>query len=375
MSGRVGIFRLHLFKLSETFIANQANSLRRYRPTYIGRKIVGPIPLNASVVAKDNASMVEIGRMVILRDPCWETDLLNSRLNLIHAHFGIDGVYAIPLARRLGIPLVTTLHGIDATRSTSSFLTSIRPAFLNYALLGRQLTKSSSLFICVSDFIRREAKKKGFPPDKLKVHYIGVDTDKLMARADAGDNGLIVHVGRLVEKKGTVYLIRSMVRIRAAYPNAQLIVIGDGPLRSRLAEEAEVLGLGSSVRFLGALPNAEALRWVRKAAVMVVPSVTAGNGDAEGLGMVNLEASGQGVPIVASLSGGIPEAIKDAETGFLVPERDVEALAERISLLLGDVDLRHKMGRAGREFVRTNFDIRKQSEKLEQLYDSVLAQK
>lgn len=372
MRKAVGIFRLHLFKYSEPFILNQANWLTRYEPVYLGRKTVGSVPEGNRVITRDRASAIDVARMVLFRDPQWTRGLGNVKLDLIHAHFGIDGVYALPLARRLAVPLITTLHGIDATMSTSSLLSSIRPAFINYAMLSGRLRQYSTSFICVSDFIRRAALKKGFPSEKLVVHYTGIDVERLPARNAAGEDGLIVHVGRLVEVKGTKFLIRSMARIKAAHPNARLIVIGDGPLKYGLAKEATALGLGTSIRFLGALPNEETLSWIRKAAVLVVPSVTIANGYAEALGMVNLEASCQGVPVVASASGGIPEAIRDGETGFLVPERDIVGLAERISSLLRDAHLRFRMGSSGRQYMERKFDIRQQSECLERLYDSVL---
>lgn len=368
MKGTVGIFRLHLFKYSEPFVVNQAECLTRYEPIYLGRKIVGSPPESRRIIARDSASPVDVARMVLFRDPQWTKELGGIKLDLLHAHFGIDGVYALPLAKRLGIPLVTTLHGIDATLSTSSLLSSVRPALINYAILRNHLYQYSSYFICVSNFIRQAALKKGVPPEKLVVHYIGIDVETLRPRGDAGEDGLIVHVGRLVEVKGATYLLKAMARIKSAHKRARLLMIGDGPLKGPLAKEAAELELGSSVQFLGALSNEETLSWMRRAAVLVVPSITMANGYAEALGMVNLEAGSQGVPVVASASGGISEAISDGETGFLVPERSADALAERISLLLSNADLRVRMGEAGRRIMEKKFDIRKQSQALERLY-------
>jgi glycosyltransferase involved in cell wall biosynthesis len=123
------------------------------------------------------------------------------------------------------------------------------------------------------------------------------------------------------------------------------------------------------VKFAGALPHAAVLAWMRKAAMLVLPSVRTGTGREEGLGMVTLEAAATGLPVIGSRVGGIPEAVADGETGFLVPERDVAALAARIGALLGDAELRRRLGGQGRARVERLFDLGRQTAILETLYD------
>ena len=164
-------------------------------------------------------------------------------------------------------------------------LKSLRPALVNGVLFRRDLYRTSRLFLCVSEFIRKAAIARGYPVERLRVHYIGIDTSRLLARRRAEIGGLIVHVGRLVEKKGTHYLLQAFARLKPAFSDARLVIIGDGPLRTALETEARALGLGADCSFLGVQPNEEALRWVRKAAIMVVPSVTASDGDMEGFGI------------------------------------------------------------------------------------------
>jgi glycosyltransferase involved in cell wall biosynthesis len=112
---------------------------------------------------------------------------------------------------------------------------------------------------------------------------------------------------------------------------------------------------------------------MRKAAVLVLPSVRTASGREEGLGMVTLEAAALGVPVIGSDVGGIPEAVVEGETGFLVPSRDPEALAVRLADLLGSAELRARFGAAGRVRVEQTFDLQRQSEALEALYDEVRA--
>ena len=174
----------------------------------------------------------------------------------------------------------------------------------------------------------------------------------------------------LVEKKGAEYLIRAMAHVERAVPEARLVVVGDGPLRAPLEAEAGMLLQGA--RFLGRQPPAEVRAWMGRARVFCVPSVTATSGDREGFGVVFLEAQAMGTPVVSSRSGGIPESVADGETGFLLPERDVEGLAARITMLLSDGAAWEAMSQRGQDRVRSEFDTARLTRRLEALYDEVV---
>lgn len=124
--------------------------------------------------------------------------------------------------------------------------------------------------------------------------------------------------------------------------------------------------------FRGALPHSEVMKLMQDAIMLVQPSVKAKTGDSEGLGIVLLEASASGIPVVGTWHGGIPEAIIDGVTGFLVPERNASALAEKLLTLLSEDSLREKMGYAGRKMVEERFDIKNQSKILEDIYRRLL---
>ena len=122
----------------------------------------------------------------------------------------------------------------------------------------------------------------------------------------------------------------------------------------------------------GALPHAQVLAWMRRAAMLVLPSIRTATGRVEGLGMVLLEAAATSVPTIGTGLGGIPEGVIDGRTGFLVPERDAPALAARIDDLLDDSAGRRRMGAEARALVEQRFDLRRQTETLEELYDALL---
>jgi colanic acid/amylovoran biosynthesis glycosyltransferase len=371
----VAIFRHNLFKVSEPFITEQAHHLRRYRPLYVGRMRFGLPPDGASSLALEDlyrrCALPRIGWQMITGDPRPYLRLMQSeRPSLIHAHFGIEGVSALPVAAELKIPLVTTFHGFDATLKTRAMLGS--PAYFRYPLLRRKLARQGDLFLCASSFIRQKLLATGFPAARTHTHYIGVDCQAIRPREDLEERPVILHVARLVEVKGTRYLLRAFAGLARRFDGVQLVIIGDGPLRRRLQALAASLGVRDRVEFLGALPHADVLSWTRKAAMLVLPGIRTSTGREEGLGMVLLEAAATGLPIIGSRVGGIPECILDGRTGFLVPERDEHALAQRITELLDDPAKRHQMGLAGRALVERQFDIQRQTAALESLYDSLL---
>ena len=373
----VAIFRHNLFKISEPFIAEQAQRLRRYRPLYVGRMRFGLPPDGASSLALEDLykrfALPRIGWQMITGNMRPYLRLMESqRPSLIHAHFGIEGVYALPLAVRLKIPLVTTFHGFDATLSTHAMLGS--PAWFRYPLLRRKLAREGDLFLCASLFIRERLLATGFPESRTHTHYIGVDCQAIRPREDFEERPVILHVARLVEVKGTRCLLRAFATLAQRYDGVQLVIIGDGPLRRPLEALAVSAGIRDRVEFLGALPHADVLAWMRKAAMLVLPGIRTATGREEGLGMVLLEAAATGLPVIGSRVGGIPECILEGRTGFLVPERDEAALAERMGELLDDTVKRRQMGTEGRALVERRFDIHRQTEALENLYDSLLGE-
>jgi len=373
---RVAIFRHNLFRTSEPFITEQARHLRRYRPFFLGRKRFGPPPDGATSLALEDLyqsfTLPRIGWQMLTGDVRPYLRLLGpGQPALIHAHFGIEGVSALGLAMHLKIPLVTTFHGFDATLKTHAMLSS--PAWFRYPLLRGRLAREGRLFLCASSFIRQRLLEAGFPESRTHTHYIGVDCRNIRPRGHLEEQLRILHVARLVEVKGTRYLLRAFARVARTHDAVRLLIIGDGPLRRPLRALAASLGVGDRVEFLGALPHAEVLSSMRKAAMLVLPGIRTATGREEGLGMVLLEAAATGVPIIGSQVGGIPECIVDGKTGFLVPERDEETLARRMAELLEDPVRRHSMGAAGRALVEDRFDIDRQTAALENFYDSVLA--
>jgi colanic acid/amylovoran biosynthesis glycosyltransferase len=368
----VAVFRSPVFNASETFVSAQAAGLVRYQPLVVGLYDRGNVPpaLAGRVMLPANAR-----DRLTLKLGDWRS--LGERVRrigpaLVHAHFGPDGVLALPLAKRLGVPMVTSLRGYDVTRSRAGMAASGRLSLMRYAFGQRALARQCDLFLAVSDALRERAVAAGFPADRTVTLYNGVDLARFPASV-GDDERTILHVGRLVEKKGTALLLAAFAEVRKAFPAASLVIIGDGPGRGPLERQAVRLGLGDSVRFLGAQPPTAVGEWMRRAAILAAPSLAARNGDAEGLPNVVVEAAASGLAIVASRHSGIPEAVIDGSNGFLVAEGEAEPLARRLEELLAAPDLRRRMGAAGRALAEERFDVARQIEALERHYDSLVA--
>lgn len=360
----VAIVRAPMFNASEGFIQAQAAGLRQFQPLLIGLEDKGHVfPELGERRLLPNGRRDAFAFKAFAPPAALVERIRRFAPVLVHAHFGTDGVLALPLAQALGLPLVTTLHGYDVGRSRLNLLASGRLSWMRYAITARQLMRQGDLFLPVSDALRDRAIERGFPRARTITHYLGIDTRRFSPTGATPEPGLILHIGRLVEKKGTALLIDA---VRQLPPPARLVVIGDGPERASLEQRAA--GLADRIDFLGSLPHDQAMQWVRRAWVLAVPSVTARDGDCEGLPTVLLEAAACGVPAVGSHHSGIPEALADGESGFLVPERDVGALSERLAEIVASPDLRHRLGAGARALVEQRFDSQRQIDRLERYY-------
>jgi colanic acid/amylovoran biosynthesis glycosyltransferase len=366
----IAIYRDKLLPTSETFVRAQAESLIRYRAIYLGLLRQAGLSLPESrvhiVCGEGPLGKVQRIRFKVFGSTLRQRRKFGSeRPVLLHAHFGPGGCEVSSTARALDIPLVVTLHGYDVTSADDNL-----PAL--YVRRRRDLQRTAARFICVSEFLRTEALKKGFPPEKTIKHYTGVDTAFFRADASLPRWPVVLFVGRLVPNKGCEYVIRAVAALQESRPDVKLVVIGDGPLRTQLEEQSSAAL--QNYEFLGAQPPEAVRSWMNRAKVLSVPGIQAESGITEAFGMVFAEALAMGLPIVSSAIGGVPEIVADGQNGFLVPERDWKALASKMLLVLENQDLWDRFSRLGKQRVDNMFDLRKQATLLENIYDSVLTE-
>lgn len=369
----LAIFSGRLLPPSETFIRAQAEGIKQFTPYYLGARFVKglTLPRERTLVVNSGGSLGAVQEVVFKSfgfAPQFYQKVRQFNPVLIHSHFGPCGALALPLARTLKLPLIVTYHGFDSMM-TDEYARQDSISTRVYLKRREALKKEAKLFIAVSEFIGSTLIQKGFPSDKIRVHYIGVDTDFFQADPKVTRESVVLFVGRLAEKKGCEYLIRAMAEVQKRVENVRLVIIGDGALRIELETLAEKLL--QRYQFLGLQPSDEVKRWMNRSKLLAVPSITAKNGDSEGLPMVVVEAQSMGLPIVGSIHAGIPEAVINGETGFLVPEQDHQGLAKSILKLLEDETLWEKMSHNGKQRMQSQFNLSQQTKTLDEIYQTI----
>lgn len=285
--------------------------------------------------------------------------------------FGASAPLALltPHLRRAGaIRVVASTHGHEVGWS---MLPGARQAL-------RRIGSTVDVLTFVSRYTRSRFAAAFGPMAALEYLPPGVDTDRfrpdpearaaLRARYGLGDRPVVVCVSRLVPRKGQDMLIRALPEIRRRVPDAALLLVGGGPDRDRL--EALAAGLAGHVVITGSVPMAELPGHYAAGDVYAMPSRTRGGGlDVEAFGLVYLEASATGLPVVAGRSGGAPETVRDGVTGHVVDGRNVDELADVVAGLLADHERAAKLGGAGREWAREAWDWADLADRLRQLLD------
>lgn len=301
----------------------------------------------------------------------WWLHRLMRRLGpqIVHTHLLDADLYGALAARTAGVPLlVSSRHGQDFYRRHQPFRS-----------INRQLWRMADAGIAISqamaDFV---VEVEGAPRDKLQVILHGLNL-----KSYAGDAGtalrrnlcaelgieetgpLLAMACRLVEQKGVTYALQAFAPVLAEFPRAQLIIAGDGVLRSQLEGEARQAGLGANVHFLGWRDDVPQV--MAACDLFFMPSLW------EGLGLVLLEAMAQELPVVASQVDAIPEVVAAGETGLLAMPRDVPALRDALLTLLRDRPLARRMGLAGRRRLEERFQQSRMVDETIALYDELLS--
>lgn len=302
------------------------------------------------------------------------TRLWNVRrdADLVHAHFLVP-LGAIAAAVSGSKPLFISLHGSDVYLAERSKVVRQAARFA--------IERASAIVPCSEDLGRRVIEL-GADPGKVHVVPYGADPaifgrppdpakrEAIRRAAGAGDRPLVLFLGNLFPKKGVTHLIDAAVHVRAKVPDAQIVIAGEGPLRASLEAQAASLGLAeSTVRFMGRIEWSTVPDWYAASDVFVVPSVIDAAGNVDGLPNVVLEAMACELPVVASDVAGIPQVIRDRDTGRLVKPGDPEALGGAIVEMLVDRPFAKSCGVRARAFIRTELTWERAAERYEVLFE------
>lgn len=292
----------------------------------------------------------------------WIADHLRREgVQHVHAHFASTATsVALHVHRLTGIPFSFTAHAKDI------YLDGVHPADL-----ARKL-RAASFAVTVSDFNVRHLRAAG--EGRLVRIYNGVDLDRFSPDGSARQRPpLVLGVGRLVEKKGFAELVHACALLRAGELPFRCLIVGKGPLEVELRALVRLHGLGGVVELAGPLPRERLIGLYGRASVVVAPCVVGTDGNRDGLPTVLVEAMARGVPVVATDVTGIPELVREGETGLVVPQRDPVALAAAIRRTLERPDEAAARARRGRVLVEREFELGRNVARLRSLLVGVAA--
>jgi colanic acid/amylovoran biosynthesis glycosyltransferase len=280
--------------------------------------------------------------------------------DIILCQFGYRGSEFIKLKNKYNLKakIVTCFRGCDLTQH-------IQKNPQKYDVLIQE----GDYFLPVCDYFQQKLVDLGCAPEKITVLPSTIDSNKfqfhpLALDSDATKPIQITTVSRLIEKKGLEYAIQAIAQLVTTHPNIHYSLVGFGPLKEDLEKLIKTLGIENNVTLEGRFNETQIIELLKKTHIFVLPSVTAENNDQEGIPNALKEAMACGKPVISTYHAGIPELVEDGVSGFLVPEKDAPALAQKIEYLLQNPNLWHDMGVAGRKKIKTAYEKKQINKKL-----------
>ena len=356
-------------------IYRQITALRRWRPVVIcqKREEAERFPIDA-VIRIPKPRTHALRRLVvkqILRRPVTlyrsEAQRIAATIQrldgrVLHIYFGHIAVQLLPLMRNAPVPVIVSFHGADAMVDMN------RPA---YRRATEEMLRLATLVLVRSESLAERVAAMGCPREKLRIHRTGIPLERfhyIPRLAPTDEAWRFFQACRLIPKKGLHTSLRAFARFAERFPRSQFTVAGDGPLLDELSALAGQLKVADRVIFTGFLSQNALREQLYSSHVFLHPSEIGSDGNQEGVPNSMLEAMSTGTPVAATRHGGIPEAVEEGVSGFLVSEKDSEALAEAMFRLTSEPKRYTAMGAAAAQAVAARFEQRKQVEVLEQCY-------
>ncbi len=366
----------------ENWIYTQVAGLKRYRPVVMTKRGKNLDYFSLSAVGGEIVPAYtslwqqfceKVGKKFFYHQfPAYFRAFERTKPVLLHSHFAQHAYDDLSLKRRFHVPHVVSCYGADLWK---------------FAELSRQRNRyrvvfaEADLFLVEGNAMRRRAMELGCPPERVRVHHLGIDLKRVryVPRRPSSD-GVVrcLMAGRAIEKKGLDYGVHAFANVAARHRNTHLTIMtwGEAAYKRKIITNLKQLiaakGISDRVSWYGLQPYHEYVRITEASHVFLVPSVMAANGDAEGgCPVTAMELSAAGMPIVGFAHCDIPEVVRDGASGFLVPERDVDALTERLEQLVTQPHTWESMGRAGHNHIAKHYNAVTQVSGLENIYDEL----
>jgi colanic acid/amylovoran biosynthesis glycosyltransferase len=296
--------------------------------------------------------------------------LQDGSYDIIHCQFGTLAPIALAYrdANIIQGKLITTFRGIDISKYVQE----------NGVDVYNRLFREGEFFLANCEFFRDRAIGLGCDPTRIIVHGSGLDCSKFTFKPryfPTSGKIKIVTTGRLVEKKGIEYGIRAIAKLVKTYSNLEYNIIGDGDLKAYFEQLISELNVSHVVKLLGRKQQKEIIEILNDCHIFMAPSVTASDGNQDAPVNTLKEAMAMGLPVISTRHGGIPELVQNGISGFLVPERDADAIATKLEFLIEHPEVWQSMGKAGREQVEAKYDMNKLNDELVAIYKQMLDEK
>jgi colanic acid/amylovoran biosynthesis glycosyltransferase len=367
--------------ITATWIYSQIKNLRRYQPIVyaLGTENLDIYPTSEirSLGLPDLAAILnKVWEKLFGFYPFFANNLRKDKPDIVHAHFGPAGYNFLKLKEMYKTPLITTFYGYDLNRLPAQDE--------SWKKRYKVLFQKGECFLVEGNHMKKSLVELGCPEEKVIVQHLGVDVDriKFVPRRLEGDEFRILIAGNFVEKKGIPYAVEAFGRVKQNNPgiNMKLTIIGDSPAteegkkeKTKIRNVMQKYSLVECTNMLGYQPHSTFLDEIYNNHIFISPSIHAANRDTEGgLPVAIIEASASGMIVLSTNHCDIPEAVLNGESGYLVPERDVNSLVNKLEYLVSRPDIWESMGKRGRRHIEENYNVITQVQKLEKIYDVVL---
>jgi colanic acid/amylovoran biosynthesis glycosyltransferase len=374
-------FILTYLAFTESWIYSQLENLRKYRPIVYAirsqnlefwpikeiRVLIHGIGLKSSTILHSYPFFFPY----LMFHPYFIYNFKRDKPNVIHAHHGPSGFVFLKLKKVFKFPLITSFYGYD--------MSMLPKQNIEWISRYKKLFKQGNRFLVEGTQMKKSLMQLGCDQEKITIQHLGVDLNKIkfIPRELKEDQIRVLMVGHFREKKGIPYGIRAFAKVKKKHNNMQLTIIGNssGKIREekekkRIIRAIENNKLSNCVKMMGYQPYPVFLKEAYKHHIFLSPSIHASSGDKEGGAPVSiLDMSASGMPILSTSHCDIPEIVLNGKSGYLVPEKDVDALAKKLEFLVENPSIWKKMGEKGREHIKKNYNIVTQIKKLEEIYD------
>jgi colanic acid/amylovoran biosynthesis glycosyltransferase len=290
--------------------------------------------------------------------------LTKQKIDVVFVEYGMVGALVTEACQIADVPLVIHYHGADVHR---------RETIRQYHALYQRSFNYASALIAVSGDMAKALVELGAPAGKITNASCGVDPNAFPQLDISKTGRTFLAIGRFVEKKSPVSVVKAFKLVIDQYPDATLSMVGQGPLFDQTKALIAQLHLEKSVTLFGGLKPEQVKELFAKARCFVQHSVTATDGDKEGTPVTILEAGSSGLAIVSTQHAGIKEAVINGETGYLVPEYDIEGMAGYMMRIAADVELAVSLGAKDATYIRENYDIRNRIKTITKLLKQAIA--